>query len=200
MHATPAQPATKAARRRSTAAREVRGGRGPALRFVAVLAVLIAGFYALAGVPWFSDGVFPANLRLNAEISCRILRALGEDARRVDRTIVSPRFAMEVRRGCDALEPAAVFLAAVLAFPAHWRRRIVGAVVGIAALFALNIVRIVTLHYTGAYWPSAFETMHLEIWQTLYVIFAMALWMIWAWRSSAQIRAPALEQDRHAAA
>lgn len=46
-------------------------------------------------------------------------------------------------------------------------------------LFALNVGRIVSLFLTGIYFPKAFNVMHVEVWQVLFIIFAIGLWIFW---------------------
>ena len=163
-------------------------------RFIIVFAVLMSAFYGIAATPWFRDHFFPAYLRINARASAAILRTLGEDSHSNGADIVSPRFGLAILRGCDGVEPAALFIAAVLAFPASWRSRIVAAIGGTATLLALNLVRIVSLYYTGIYFPKAFDTVHLDLWQTLFILIVMTMWMTWAWRVSRRLRTHAVEE------
>ena len=157
--------------------------RQPVLRFLATFVALLAVFYAVMSIPWFIDHVFLKNLEFNAMASSWILQRLGVDATCTGLTVMSPRFAMQIRRGCEAMEPLAVYIAAVLAFPASWRSKAIGIGVGLIALPALNFLRIVTLYFAGVHWPSAFETLHVEVWQTLFVIFGLVLWLGWAWQA-----------------
>jgi exosortase/archaeosortase family protein len=91
--------------------------------------------------------------------------------------IFSPAFSISIARGCDAIEAMALFASALLAFPARWRPKLIGLLGGIVALFLLNIIRIVTLFLTGVYFPKAFEIMHLDVWQALFLLFAVGLWI-----------------------
>ena len=140
----------------------------------------MALFYAATLAPIFQRHIFPAYLKLNTQGSAAILRLLGDDARAVETRLVSSRFAVEIRRGCDAIEPSALFAAAVLAFPARWRLRLLGALVGVVILAILNFVRILTLYYVGVYAPKVFETMHMDVWQPAFIALALVLWVVWA--------------------
>ena len=92
-------------------------GKHPIPRFFALFIVCLAAFYAGANTSLFAECVFPAYLRLNAIASAGMLATLGEDVGAQGNIVVSPRFSLEVRRRCDAVEPSAVFVAAVLASP-----------------------------------------------------------------------------------
>ncbi len=94
--------------------------------------------------------------------------------------VQSSRFGMEVERGCDAVEPTILFLAAVLASPVAFRARLIGMVVGGLALAVMNVVRLLTLFLTGIYWQTAFEIMHVDVWQAIFVFLAILFWVLWA--------------------
>src|SRR6187397_167375 len=56
--------------------------------------------------------------------------------------VILGRFPVAVDRGCDALEVQAPLAAAILAFPAPWRLRVGGATLGVALVWAVNVLRI----------------------------------------------------------
>jgi exosortase/archaeosortase family protein len=82
------------------------------------------------------------------------------------------------------------FLAAVLAFPATWRSRLIGLALGILAIQIVNLVRVVALFLTGVYFPRIFVSSHTVIWQTIVILFGTLLWIFWANRF-ATLAAPA---------
>jgi exosortase/archaeosortase family protein len=54
-----------------------------------------------------------------------------------------------------------------------------GIAIGIVALFALNLVRTVSLFYIGAHFPDFLDTAHVLIWQSVMILAAIALWLFW---------------------
>jgi exosortase H (IPTLxxWG-CTERM-specific) len=152
--------------------------RVPALRFVATFGLLLAGFYAAILLP-VSDRAFYVLLCATARMANAVLCVLGQHTVVSDVTIRSAHFAVSIRRGCDALEPAWFFCAAVLAFPGHWKRKPAGLALGVGAIFGLNLVRIVTLYFIGLYLPAFFPTAHLEVWPLLFVLATLVLWISW---------------------
>jgi len=160
----------------------VLAAKWPVLRFVGLFAVVLAAFYGFSATPWFQHDLFPAYLRLNAQVSAAILRLLGEDAHATGISIASSRFGLEIKRGCDATEPCFLLIAAVLAFPAPWKSKFAPIMLGPTVLLLLNLLRIVSLYYAGVYWPGAFEFIHVDVWQTLFLCITMLLWIVWAWR------------------
>ncbi|MCI0365853.1 MAG: exosortase H [Phycisphaerales bacterium] len=152
------------------------------LRFVGVFALIMAIFYALTATPWFRSSMFPGYLKLNAVVSASVLRLLGEDAQAHDTFIFSSRGGLAIRRGCDGIEPTAFLAAAIIAFPAPWRSRLLAVLLGASLLLLLNLVRIVSLFYVRALYPDAFQSIHVDFWQTAFVFIVMLIWILWAWR------------------
>lgn len=150
-------------------------------------------FYGVTALLWFRGHLFPSYLQLNASVSAWILDVFGEEASSDGFSVLTPRFQLSIRRGCDAIEPSALFAAAVIAFPAGIRRKVPGLLIGVATLLLLNLVRIVSLYYTGVHFPSAFETMHVEVWQPLFILIAITLWVAWALWTTA--RRPKVRTD-----
>jgi exosortase/archaeosortase family protein len=175
--------------------------RRPITTFIGGVIVLMGLFYALYTPSWQFDIIgeyfLPWNLRMHAELSGGALRLLGNEITVSDRSVISPRFSMQIVRGCDALEPTALFLSACLAFPvATFRSKLWGMGVGFLCLEATNIVRLVTLFYVGVYWPKQFEMMHLEVWQALFIVLAVAYWAAWAlWASKPPAPSEAIDGD-----
>ncbi len=163
-------------------------GRRPLLRFFLVFALCMSGFYGLSATAWFERWGWVPYLELNARISGAILGAFGETIAVSGRALSSPRAALAIERGCDAIHPTLLFLAAVLALPAAWGRKLAGILAGSALLALLNLMRIVTLYYVRADWPKLFDVMHLEVWQATFIGIALALWIIWAlWATRAAL-------------
>jgi exosortase/archaeosortase family protein len=145
-----------------------------------LFALLLGSFYALSFIPALDKKVLPKLQVANAKASAAIMNLWGEKAWVSDTTIASPRYSVNIAHGCDAIEPAALFAAAVLAFPVALGWKLKGLVVGVGILLALNLVRIISLFYTGVHWPSAFETMHIDVWQPAFVLLALFFWVVWA--------------------
>jgi exosortase/archaeosortase family protein len=57
---------------------------------------------------------------------------------------------------------------------------------GIILLQALNLVRIITLYWIGVHLPSFFNSAHMEIWPTAFIIVAITLFVGWKQWSSHQ--------------
>ena len=112
-----------------------------------------------------------------------VQRQLGEIRRgQRDRSEDRSRtFPFIVVSECGAIEIMAIFIAAVLAFPATWRSRLVGLLIGIPLMYSVNIFRLFCLAIIGAVDPTRkwFTFAHEYVWQAVFIIFVVAVWMAW---------------------
>jgi exosortase/archaeosortase family protein len=82
---------------------------------------------------------------------------------------------------CGAIEIMAIFVAAILAFPTCWRKRVIGLAAGIPVMYGVNIFRLTVLAIIGAVDQSRvwFNLAHEYVWQAVYIIFVVAVWLVW---------------------
>jgi exosortase H (IPTLxxWG-CTERM-specific) len=152
------------------------------VRFLLVFLLTLAGCFTLLAWRPVNDRVVEPFTGLVARTSGLALRALGEEVVRTGTVLRSPRFAVNIRNGCNGVEAMVILLAAILAYPASWRARLGGLALGAIAIQAVNLVRVVALFLTGAYLPRLFDSSHTLIWQTVVILSALLLWMFWARR------------------
>lgn len=160
-------------------ARKFWAQKKPVLFFVGGFALLMVLFYVVILSEAFQEHIQVRIMAVYAVISNFILNLFGADTIASSQVITSPRFTVSIARGCDALEAMALFTAAMLTFPARWKHKLIGLGGGLAALFVLNVVRIVSLYLTGLWFPKAFEFMHVEVWQVIFILVAIGLWIFW---------------------
>lgn len=161
------------------------------LTFLILFAVLLGGSFTLVSVNWVNDHVIEPFTGGIARVSGATLELLGQDVRMQGTIIRGSRFAVNIRNGCNGVEAMLIFLAAVLAFPAPWRARLLGLAIGAVAIQAVNLVRVVALYLTGAYFPAWFDASHTVVWQTVVILFSVLLWILWANRLGAPRETPA---------
>jgi exosortase H (IPTLxxWG-CTERM-specific) len=156
------------------------------LTFLILFLVLLGGGFILISLNWVNNhGVEPFTAGV-AQASGMALNLLGEDVTLQGTVIRDPCFAVNIRNGCNGIEAMLIFLAAVLAFPASWRSRLIGLTLGVLAIQIVNLVRVVALFLTGVYFPRLFDSSHTIIWQTIVILFAVLLWIFWANRFAAR--------------
>lgn len=155
------------------------GKKRPVLRF-GILFLLLTGAFQVLFYSWFTGTAgFQSYLNLCATASGFVIRLFGTQLEVIDSSLHSSQFTVEVRQGCDAIQPAALLVAGILAFPSPWRAKLWGIFLGTFLLQGINILRIVSLYYIGAHFPDAFEVMHVDVWQVGFIFLAMLLWMLW---------------------
>lgn len=99
---------------------------------------------------------------------------------------------------CTPLLPTSLFFSACLAFPATWRWRAVGLVLGAGLLWVYNLTRVLVLFWVQVRWPRAFDFVHVYLWQTATLIVVFLLFAIWLraqGRAAAVAPAPELEMS-----
>ena len=88
-------------------------------------------------------------------------------------------FGVAIQPGCNGVEACIILIAAILAFPAPWRPKLAGLAIGILAVQAVNVLRIVSLFYLGQWNMQWFEFAHLYLWQALIMLDVLVVWLLW---------------------
>jgi exosortase/archaeosortase family protein len=166
------------------------GRKGPALKFLGSFIGLMLLFYLLYYSSFYQILLSGPIESAQAAISGALLRALGFQAAVTGDAISGGGFSVQIAKGCDGIEPLAMFLCAILAFPIVWRLKWPGLIAGTLVLGLLNIVRITGLFLAGLYIPTAFEFLHLHGGFVLFTVMAILVWMTWANWAIKRLRSP----------
>jgi len=159
------------------------------IRFAVVFALVGGALLTLYSFPYAEHGIredgFARYLALYARLAGLVLRVFDSGVRVTGNDIVG-RVSLTVAKNCDAMDVSLLLVAAIVAFPAPWRRRLVGIGVGVASLTVINVLRIVSLYYVDVHWPRAFEVIHAEVWPLAMVALAAATFLSWCrWAQAA---------------
>ena len=141
--------------------------------------LLLAAFYAVVALEIVDRLVVAPFTHGVAIASAALLNILGQQVQVVGTAIRNNAFAVQIANGCNGLEAVVFLCAAILAFPAPWRRRAAGMALTIVTIQAINLVRVVSLFLLGRYRPDVFEVFHLAVWQT--IILGIAALMFYGW-------------------
>ena len=90
-------------------------------------------------------------------------------------------FSFVVVPDCGAIPTMVIFVAAVVAFPTRWWKKLLGVVLGIPFLYGINTLRLSVLAVVGA-WDhggAIFTFAHEYVWQGIYIIFVVLVWLAW---------------------
>ncbi len=148
--------------------------------FLLKFGVLLAVFFLAVAPKPMNDLLVEPFTSVVARAGGLTIRLFGEATVMHGTTITSPRFAVNIRNGCNGLETIFIFAAAVLAFPAPWKSRLLGLVGGFVLIQLVNLVRIVSLFFIGIHFPKLFEEWHTVVWQVGVILSGVILWIIWA--------------------
>ncbi|MBC7622527.1 MAG: exosortase H [Aeromicrobium sp.] len=148
--------------------------------FVLFVVILIALFAAELTTPVQQAVVLPWTQAL-ARISASLVTLFDANVVVFGKVLQSTTngFALSIEAGCNGIEAALILIAAMLAFPAPWKHRAIGILVGLAAIQSLNVVRVVSLFYLGQWSMQAFEWAHFYVWQALIMLDVLIVWMLW---------------------
>lgn len=105
------------------------------------------------------------------------LAAMAEPGGRM--TFADGAFWYEVIPACTTAVPTVLFAALVLAYPATWRQRAVGVLLGVPALFLFNLLRLVLLAWIGVHAMATYDAVHWVGFQALFVFVVGLLWVTW---------------------
>ena len=151
----------------------------PAGRFIARYVIILSvGFFVLALRP-VNDHVVNPYTTFVAHESKVALNLFGEGATVRDQVLSSRRFSVVIYNGCNGLEAILIFASGVLAFPAPWRKKVIGLLLGFLAIQVANIARVVSLFYIGIFKPAWFSAAHVFVWQSVIIVLGVVLWLVW---------------------
>lgn len=153
------------------------------LYFVLRFAVL----FLLFEVCYFNDYCYnhiflPVN-NLFATIASKSLTLLGIPTKHTGDTIANATFSISVKQGCDSMEAMAIFICGVVAFPSKLRIKLYGLLIGCFTILFMNLIRLIHLFWIGLNHHDLFDLFHLEIWQGLFIILSIVLWLLWVVRA-----------------
>lgn len=151
------------------------------LRFFALFSFLLVGLFAVEVLQPVQEQVIHPFTSGIAYISALLLQAVDADVQAAGRVIrsLTSGFSVRIEPGCNGVEAVIILFAAIFAFPAPFKHKLIGFAAGFIAIQALNMVRIASLFYLGQWSMTAFEWAHLYLWQALIILDALVVWLIW---------------------
>jgi exosortase/archaeosortase family protein len=146
-------------------------------------------FGVIVSLVWFTN-IEPGRRCIAAPVtrvsvlSARVvINAFGGEATADGTFLSGPRATLDIKDGCNGVIAMILYVAAVLAHGAAPAAKLSGLAIGIPAIWAINLLRIVTLYVVAVMAPGRLEFFHIYFWQTLIIIFVAVLWYLWAERS-----------------
>lgn len=162
-------------------------------RFFLVFIVVLAVLFGLELTPWAQQHLVQPWTQLLATTSAWLMTLFDADVLTYGRVLQSKAtgFGVSIEAGCNGIEATLMLVAAVLAFPAPWRLKLIGVLAGFVAIQSVNVVRVISLYYLGLWNTQVFEFAHLYLWQALIMLDVLLVWLLWI-RAVARRSEPAL--------
>ena len=85
---------------------------------------------------------------------------------------------ISIEPGCNGVEATIVLIAAVIAFQANWRQRLVAIALGFLAIQVANLARIISLFYLMQWNLDVFTWIHLYLWPLLIMLDVLFVFMV----------------------
>ena len=158
------------------------------IQFLVLFVLLLGGGFTLVAWQPVNDHLVEPFTAAIARVSASILGLLGQETVMNGTRVYGKSFAVDIENGCNGIEALIIFLSATLSFPAPWKARVTGLVLGAIGIQVVNLIRVVALFLTGVYFPSFFDSSHTVVWQTVVILFAVLLWIFWAQRFAVRPR------------
>jgi exosortase H (IPTLxxWG-CTERM-specific) len=151
------------------------------VRFFVGFLVLQAVLFGAELTPWAQHWFVTPWTNALAAISADVVRLFDSQVFAEGKILQSLRngFAVSIEAGCNGVEATIILIAAMLAFPAPWQRKLAGLAAGVVAVQGLNVIRVISLFYLGQWSASAFEFAHQYVWQALIMLDVLVIWLLW---------------------
>jgi exosortase/archaeosortase family protein len=150
-------------------------------RFVITYLVLVGAFYFLIWyVPMHKvldvNGVYTKGVVVAVS---KLLGIIGAPCTYEGSIINLPSISLDVKFGCNGLEAVMIYSVAVIAFPAAWKKRLLGLFAGFVILQIVNVLRIVALAFSALHYRNLFEYIHVYIAQGIMIAVALGVFFLY---------------------
>jgi len=151
------------------------------IRFFIVFVVLLVSLFTVEVLKPVQDNVILPFTAGIAWVSVNLIELFDDGVISAGKVIrdLQTGFAVSIEPGCNGVEALIILFAAIFAFPAPLKNKLIGFAIGFIAIQALNLVRIISLFYLGQWNMTWFNWFHLYLWQALIILDALVVWLIW---------------------
>jgi exosortase H (IPTLxxWG-CTERM-specific) len=150
------------------------------LKIYIFFGLAIVVFFVLLTNSFFAQKVIEPFTRFVAFCSSQILNVFGSWTSVSGTNLSSKDFGINIVYGCNGAFATAILLSGIIAYPSRMKEKLMGILIGIPAIFAINQVRVISLFLLGRKYPGVFEEVHVYVWQPIIIIFAILVWDFWA--------------------
>ena len=150
-------------------------------RYLFVFAALMVALFVFQLSPWGQEYLVLPFTGLIAQLSAWFLQLWDPQVLAHGKIIwnAENQFAMSIEAGCNGVEAGIILISAMLAFPAHWKDKVLGILLGNLTVQAINLARVVSLFYLGQWDKTLFEWAHLYVWQALIMLDVLIVFILY---------------------
>ncbi len=158
--------------------------RSPLLRFTLVFFLSLLAFSVLSVATSLQNHLHAAEIAF-ATSATWMARQVGSAATSHENTINVNSLSLDINHECTGVFVLFVLVSFLGAYPARWRAKLAGMLVGVALLSLINMIRIATLVRIMEFYPNLFVYFHEYVWQGAFLmmvtLYAVA-WVEWVRR------------------
>lgn len=114
-----------------------------------------------------------------AESTAFLSNLFGMNAEVNGGDIILKNFTFQIIPECTGIFAIMIYFSCILAYPAKWKEKAMGMVIGFPSILAMNLARMTFLVYIGNSHQDIFEYVHSYLWQGTFIIFVILIWFIW---------------------
>jgi exosortase H (IPTLxxWG-CTERM-specific) len=150
-------------------------------RFAVIYILMMGAFLFLIGFKPIQDVIDLNGIYTNFIVimTAKILKTVNMSCTYQGSIISLPGIALDVKFGCNGLEAVMIYSVAVIAFPASWKKRLLGIAAGFVAIQVINIIRIAALAYAGVHFRHFFEYIHIYVAQGIMIAVSLAIFFVY---------------------
>ena len=151
------------------------------LRFVTTFLLILIALFTLEMLNPVQEHVITPFTSLLAHLSAVLILPFDNSVIAYGKVLQfkDSGFAVSIEAGCNGVEATIVLIAAICAFPASWRARLIAISLGFLAIQVLNIVRIISLFYLGNWNLEYFSWIHLYLWPALIMLDVLVVFIVY---------------------
>ena len=151
------------------------------LRFVTTFLLILIALFTLEMLNPVQEHVITPFTSLLAHLSAVLILPFDNSVIAYGKVLQfkDSGFAVSIEAGCNGVEATIVLIAAICAFPASWRARLIAIGLGFLAIQVLNIVRIISLFYLGNWNLEYFSWIHLYLWPALIMLDVLVVFIFY---------------------
>jgi len=150
-------------------------------RFAVTYLILMGAFFFLIGFTPFQKIIDINGLYTRGVVAttAKVLGILSIPCTYQGSIIQLPSISLDVKFGCNGLEAVMIYSVAVIAFPAPWKKKLIGISAGFLIIQVVNILRIAALAYSGIHFKSLFEYIHIYVAQGMMIAVSLGVFFIY---------------------